>query len=57
VYSSKNSPISENDKVSPISEYGKTKYEAEKMVLKYSVGAHPLGRSNSNDNDAVDDCL
>lgn len=35
VYGSKNSPISEDDTTSPVSEYGKTKYEAEKMVSKY----------------------
>ena len=35
VYASKNSPISENDIISPVSEYGETKYEAEKMVSEY----------------------
>jgi nucleoside-diphosphate-sugar epimerase len=35
VYASKNSPISEDDTISPVSEYGKTKFEAEKIVSKY----------------------
>lgn len=35
VYKSKNSPISENDEISPVSEYGKTKHEAEKIISKY----------------------
>jgi len=34
VYKSKNRPIRENDEIVPISEYGKTKYEAEKILTK-----------------------
>ena len=35
IYKSKNSPINENDEKNPISKYGKTKYEAEKIVAEY----------------------
>jgi nucleoside-diphosphate-sugar epimerase len=36
VYRGKDSPITENDPIDPMSEYGKTKYEAEKIVSKYN---------------------
>ena len=42
VYQSKNNPIKENDKTNPISEYGRTKLEAEKIIQKnyknYCIG-------------------
>ena len=42
VYKSKNTPINELDPIEPVSEYGKTKYEAEKIILKnyhnYCIG-------------------
>jgi len=34
IYKSKNSPINEDDGKEPISEYGKTKYEAEEIAIK-----------------------
>lgn len=42
VYQSKDSPIQEEDTINPISEYGRTKYEAEKIINKkymnYCIG-------------------
>ncbi len=35
VYRSKDSPINEDDKIYPVSEYGKTKYEAENMIIEH----------------------
>lgn len=34
IYKSKNTPINEEDEIDPISIYGKTKYEAEKFVVR-----------------------
>jgi len=43
VYASSNKPISENDAKNPISEYGKTKYDAEKIIC-HNYENHCIGR-------------